>query len=211
MKMPKVPTVVYAAISIVALVWLYFFLDRRADRKLGEWQGIAKRLQRDSAENANAIKRADSVFVRDTITLTRVATRFRTVVDSLVRTDTALVHDSVFVRVTGLADSTLKACYDALNSCSARVAARDTLIRTLGEQREADRELFNARLRTARPFLTPYVEAGAVLTESQTYYARAGAEMRVIGAIRLTGALEATKIPNHTTTAARVGLRVNFR
>lgn len=205
MRVPAWVPVVLAAM-IVGLVWLAMNADKRAERKYGAWEAIAKRLQRDSAAKAGEIRRADSVFVVDTIRFTATRTRYERVRDTVRAhtTDTVLVD-----RLIAAADTAIRACTDALRSCTARVAARDSLIDVLRQQRETDQRLASARLRTANPRLTPYLEVGADPLHSYSLTARGGAEMRLLGPIRLTGALDYSTAPQ-TTTRALVGVRVTF-
>jgi hypothetical protein len=180
--------------------------DRVSEREVGRWKAIGQRLQRDSAEAANRIRRVDSVFTRDTITYTRRRDVYRDRVDSIQVTDTVTVREQVIIAA---ADTAIRACEAVVTSCQARVAVRDSLIAILGQQREADRRLFDARLRASRPLLTPYVEAGADPLHAWALTGRAGLEMRVLGPLRLTGALQYTAGQPHPTRAL-LGARFTF-
>ena len=214
MKMPRA-VVEYPWLAPLTFVVLFLALiafglwrDRRAGEEVQKWRRVAVRLQADSARAAGEIKRADSVFVRDTITLTRVATRFRTAVDSVVRTDTLTQRESVFV---SLADSTIRACYAVVESCNARVAARDSLITTLGRQRANDQKLFKAQLRAQNPRVIPYVEGLVDAQNTKTLVARGGVELRLLDHFRVLTAYELTTMANHTDGRVLVGLKLPFR
>jgi hypothetical protein len=76
---------------------------------------------RQRADSLNAqVRRADTVYTRDTVTLTRTRTR----VDSLLTVDTLLHTDTVRVLVA----EERKACDAVIRSCEARVAVRDPLL-----------------------------------------------------------------------------------
>lgn len=72
------------------------------------------------------VARVDTVARVDSVRLVRWATRY----DTLRTSDTVTVRDTLYVRKE-LADSTVRACVEAFNSCELRVAARDTLIADL--------------------------------------------------------------------------------
>ena len=196
--------VVLPLLVVALLFWRW--IDRRNEESLGGWQAIAKRLQSDSARAANAIRRTDSVFFADTITLTRTRDRFVRVVDSIRTTDTLTVRESVLVAT---ADTALRACQAVVASCVARVAARDSLIGVLGQQRAADQRLHAAQLRRTNPFIQPYVSALVDPLDTRTVVARAGIEMRLLGPIRLAGALQYTTTQEHRLRPL-VGVRVRF-
>jgi hypothetical protein len=195
-----------AVLTGIALVSLFGWRDRKAREELGRWRAIGQRLQADSARAAAAIQRVDSVFTRDTVRLTKTVTRLHTVVDSLRITDTLTVREAVIVSV---ADSVIRVCRETVTSCEARVSARDSLIRLLGEQRAADQRLAAARLRASNPRLLPYVEAGVDPLHHMTWTARGGAELRLFGPVRATVALQYSAAPL-TTTTALVGARWTF-
>ena len=196
--------VVLPLLVVALLFWRW--MDRRNAEDMGKWQAIAKRLQADSARAANAIRRTDSVFFADTITLTRTRDRFVRVVDSIRTTDTLTVRESVLVAT---ADTALRACQAVVTSCVARVAARDSLIGVLGQQRAADQRLHAAQLRRTNPFIQPYVSALVDPLDTRTVVARAGIEMRLLGPIRLAGALQYTTTQEHRLRPL-VGVRVRF-
>ena len=201
---------VWVAGGVVAVVALLLMGQCERRSSAGDVARAEERVRvayADSLAKARAVVRADSVFVRDTVRLTKVATKYTMLRDSvLVRlTDTVLVRQTIIA-----ADTAIRACREAVNSCAAAKAARDSLIVTLGQQRAADANLFRARLRRANPRVTPYLEALVDPNGFTSGVGRAGLEIRVLGPVRLAGALEATRIPNHTDTRALVGLRVTF-
>lgn len=195
------------AVLLVALLVYARWERGRASEEIGKWSAIAKRLQQDSAQGAQAIRRTDSVHVVDTLRFTRTVTKLQTLRDSVLvhRTDTMLVE-----RFVTASDSVVRACRAVLDSCTARVAARDSLITALGQQRAADRKLFDARLRQATPRITPYLEGLVDPTHVDHLTARAGLEVRVLGPVKLVAAGELTRIPSHSDTRALVGVRVTF-
>jgi hypothetical protein len=73
-----------------------------------------------------AIRVADSVYVTDTVRLTRVHNEYVSLRDTLRLTDTVQVRQFVHS-----ADSTISTCRIALSSCDSRVAVRDALIKSL--------------------------------------------------------------------------------
>lgn len=191
-----------ALIFIAILAWR----DRAAQRRLGQRNAEIAALRADSIRKASEVRRADTVFTRDTIRLAQIETRWRTRTDSLLRVDTLTLREQIII---GTADSVINACRAVVTSCEARVAARDSLITTLGQQREAERRLAAARLRAASPRLLPYVEAGLDPLHQWSATGRAGLEVRAFGPFRLTAALVFTQSPT-TTTSAAVGVRMTF-
>ncbi len=91
--------------------------------------------RRDYAALEERGVRVDSVFVRDTVTLTRWRTQYGSV-----RTQ-ARYSDTVWVKAfVGVADSTIHACSVALETCQERVALRDSLIGNLKNQLTIERK-----------------------------------------------------------------------
>jgi hypothetical protein len=78
---------------------------------------------------ARRVGRVDRVFVRDTVRLTRWRDSLVVLRDSLTLTDTVEVRTYI-----AASDSTIRACSTALDTCTVRVATRDTLIATLRDQ-----------------------------------------------------------------------------
>lgn len=191
-----------ALVVIAVLAWR----DRASQRRLGGALATVARLRADSVLWAGERTRVDSVYVRDTLTYTRVRTEYQRLRDSvLVRTtDTLMVE-----RFIAASDSTVRACQAVVTSCEARVAARDSLLRVVGGQRQADQRLFSARLRAANPRLLPYVEAGVDPLHQWAATGRAGLEVRFLGPTRLVGALQYSQAPT-THLSAAVGVRLTF-
>ena len=198
------------ATGFIALAVAFLLMSqcerRRSAEDIARHRERAERLARDSAEAVATVRRTDSVFFRDTVRLTSTVTRWRTVTDSLLRTDTLTVRESVLVAA---GDTVIRACQQAVQSCTQRVAARDSLIAVLGLQRRNDAALHRAQLARANPRFLPYVEAGVNPFDSRVVEARGGLEMRFLGPIRLTTAAE---YRSHTETpfALLAGVRVTF-
>lgn len=91
---------------------------------------------------------ADTVYARDTVRLVRWRARY----DTLRATDTVTVHDTVYVR-KALADATLAACTDALQSCEVARGERDSLVAILRSRKEGP-PTAAARWRCGRPGVT---------------------------------------------------------
>jgi hypothetical protein len=199
--------IAFGAAVALALVVFFGWRDRVAREELGKWRAIGQRLQQDSARAAGTVRRTDSLFFRDTVRLRDAVTRFVHRTDSLFVTDTFTVRERIIVAT---ADTVIRACQATVASCQARVAARDSLIIVLGQQREADQRLAVARLRASRPRLLPFVEAGVDPLHQWSATARAGLEVRTFGPVRLMGALDYSAAPSTTHTRALLGVRVTF-
>ena len=143
--------------------------------------------------------------MRDTVKLNNVLNRYVTRRDTILSrlTDTVRVREFV-----ATADSTIAACRSVVTTCEQRVADRDSLLRIVGRQRIADRERFTAELKRANPRVVPYVE-GLYDPFNSTVTARAGLEMRLVGAIRLIGAAQYQN-GGDTHIRALAGVRVTF-
>jgi hypothetical protein len=198
--------IAFGAAVALALVVFFGWRDRVAREELGKWRAIGQRLQQDSARAAGTVRRTDSLFFRDTVRLRDAVTRFVHRTDSLFVTDTFTVRERIIVAT---ADTVIRACQATVTSCQARVAARDSLIIVLGQQREADQRLAAARLRASRPRLLPFVEVGADPLHSFSMTARGGAEMRLLGPIKVIGAFQYSAAPN-THATALLGARITF-
>jgi hypothetical protein len=162
-------------------------------------------LERDSIKNVSA--RRDTLYQTDTIVRTKAVTKYERLRDSvLVRlTDTVLVKETLIAADTSNAKSLA-----ALRTAEARIADRDRLILNERTTRATSDSLHRVQMARANPRLLPYVEAFADLNHSRTYIGRAGLELRLLGPVRLGGAVEGTTMPNHTDARALVGLRVTF-
>jgi hypothetical protein len=203
------PYVTAAGILALALAFLLMAQceRRRVGAREAELRAEIAELRRDSVTQAREIGRVDSVFTTDTLRLTGTVTRFRTRVDSLLRTDTLTVRESVIVAA---ADTAIRACQSAVTSCAQRVAARDSMLVLLGMQRAADRRLFEARLRRANPRILPFVDAAVDARDESTVFVRGGLELRLLGPIRVTGAVQYTNLSPDHRWALPVGVRVTF-
>ena len=63
-------------------------------------------------------------FVRDTVLITKTVTKYRTLVDSILRTDTLTVREQVIVTA---ADTAIRACREVVSSCSKSLAIADSI------------------------------------------------------------------------------------
>ena len=194
------------ALVVVALLLFSRWSDRRTSEAFGRAKADVTRLRADSVRNANTVRRVDSVYVAKLDTFVRREAHYYTLRDTVLQRLTDTVTVERFVR---LADSTVLACREALASCAQRVAARDSLITTLGHQRDADRRLFAAKLRQATPRVVPWVAAGVDPFDPTVQIARAGLDVRVFGPLRLTGDVAYQTLATHHR-AAFVGVRVAF-
>jgi hypothetical protein len=198
------PLAIGAVVVVIVALWLRSRTGSSADEAT-----LAERLR--TADSALAVarqqaRRTDTLYVRDTLTLRRTQTRYERVVDSLRVTDTLTVREQIIV---GAADSTIRACRAALTTCEQRVADRDTVIARERRLRATGDSLSAVLLRGARPRLLPFVEAGVDPLHDFGLVARGGAELRLFGAVRLTGALDYSTAPE-TRTRALAGVRVTF-
>ena len=98
-------------------------------RRQGELKAELKRVHKEFSALQRQMKAVDTVYVRDTVRLNRIKTRYDTLLVDVRTTDTVWVRK--FMQV---ADSTVDACFEALNSCGARIAVRDSMLRNLREQ-----------------------------------------------------------------------------
>lgn len=192
------------AAALVAVVSLAFWRERVHAMELGRAQAAVARLRADSARQAAAVRRIDSVYVRDTVRLNTSTTRYKALRDTINLTDTVEV-----IRTLAAADTAILACRATLETCEQRVAARDSLIRTLGGQRQADQREAAARLALADPRLAPWVEATIDPTDLQTVVGRAGLDFKVATRFRLTAAAQYTTNADHPFRPL-VGVRVRF-
>ena len=193
-----------AGVLLLSLVLWQQWRNRKTDEDIGRWKAIAERLQSDSAKAAAGIRRVDSVYTRDTVTLRTVLKRYVTL------RDTINVHDTTqVIKTIAAADTAILACRDALQTCEQRVAARDSLITVIGRQRIADRNLYAAELRRANPRVVPYLEGLIDPTDTRTIVARGGIEWRTIGRLRLVAAGQYTTTGDHQFRAL-AGVRLTF-
>ena len=191
---------------LLALVLWQQWRNRKTDEDIGRWKAIAQRLQSDSASAAAGIRRVDSVYTRDTVTLRSVLKRYVTRKDTIL----ARLTDTVTVRqFVATADSAVAACRITVASCEQRVAARDSLITVIGRQRIADRNLYAAELRRANPRVVPYLEGLVDPADSRSLFARAGVEVRAVGRFRIVAAGQYATTGDHRLRAL-AGVRVTF-
>jgi hypothetical protein len=111
----KVGTALVAVVALVALGLGWY-------RAIGRNAVLASQEQatRHSLDSLAVVSvRVDSVYVRDTLTLTHETTRYVTVRDTLL----LHIHDTVTVlRFVQIADSTIKACTVLRSACDSRHA-----------------------------------------------------------------------------------------
>lgn len=129
------------AILIAALSLLVVIALQDAKQR-GIAEGRAEAAAQQVREVERLVVMRDTLYVRDTIRLTRWRERW----DSVRVTDTLVLHDIVYVP-RDAADSVISACYAVVRSCEARVAARDSLIVTLQEVIKAERDKRPSALR----------------------------------------------------------------
>lgn len=109
-----------AVLALCAAVAAFAYADGARDASARE-RALAARL--DSL--AAAAARTDTVYLRDTVRLTRWRTQWDTVRQDVDRWK----HDTIeVVRFVAVAESTITACTDALRTCEARVAVRDSAL-----------------------------------------------------------------------------------
>lgn len=114
----------YAAGAVVVLA--AFFAWRAHERAVGARDAMLKESARQYAQLLQEKRRVDSVYVRDTVRLTRT----RAVTDTVIRRDT-LIHRDTVIR---LVEAERQACDAVVLSCERRVASRDSLIANLQRQ-----------------------------------------------------------------------------
>jgi hypothetical protein len=181
------------ALALVALLWAGKCQIERAARNAVEREQRVDSLTRQ-------VKRTDSVFVVDTINLRELRTRYdterRTIYDTLRRQ--LVLTDTVRVRRTlELADSTIRSCTDAVNSCAATIKARDELIEELRKPPTVRRLAYSTTL------------AYDPLTKTLAF--RGGPELRLFGGFHLVGEGELRQSATAGETGIRGALRVGVR
>jgi hypothetical protein len=109
--------------GVVLAVLMYGCERERA----GELRGSVAELtrERDALVKAGQVVRRE--FIRDTITVTRTRTRYETIRDSLITTDTLLRTDTAFIAVTQAADTAIRACQSVVSTCSRALALADSI------------------------------------------------------------------------------------
>jgi hypothetical protein len=95
----------------------------------GELKAELKLARQEFSALQRRMQMVDTVYVRDTVRLSRIKTRYDTLLVDVRTTDTVWVR-----RFVQVADSTILVCSEALNSCGARVAVRDSMLFNLRRQ-----------------------------------------------------------------------------
>jgi hypothetical protein len=97
-----------------------------AQRRAGALEGELRQLRARGDSLERAARTTRTVFVRDTVTLTKAVAKWHTRIDSVMRVDTVplTVRESVFVAA---ADTAIRACRSVVSSCSASLRA-DSLV-----------------------------------------------------------------------------------
>ena len=193
-------------VVVVVLLTMSQCTKRTRDREeavLNERLRVLK-LERDSLAQVNAQR--DTQYVRDTVRLTKVATKYTMLRDSvLVRlTDTVLVKETILA-----ADTTIKACRETLSTCEQRVADRDRIIANERRTRATADSLHRVQLAKANPRIRPFISLGVDPFDTNVRIARAGLDVRVVGPISLTGDVAYHSLANHHR-AGFVGFKVTF-
>lgn len=158
LKLPSLWPVLVLAVGLLGLQCYKSATGREAVLK-----AQVKARERTIAALAQQARRTDSVYLRDTVTLTRWRTRY----DSLVK----VLPETLFIpvpvqEVLHTADSTIRACSLALQTCEQRVADRDariTALDSLVRDLKRPKPFFTRITKPILPFLVG-VGAGIVLT-----------------------------------------------
>jgi hypothetical protein len=200
----------WVAVGFLGMAVVMLTLTQCERRRHSEREGeLTERLRALATERDTLRTRAarrDTVYQRDTVKLTGTVTRFRTLVDSLVRTDTLTVRESVLVAA---ADTLIQACRATITTCEQRVADRDRIIANERATRATADALFRVRLAQANPRLLPYVEARVNPLDTRLFVATGGLEARLLGRIRAVGAAEYRTQADHPL-AFLAGIRITF-
>lgn len=117
-----------AVLPWVLLILVAWFGGCQYQQNRDSERELAALLERN-ADLEDAAGRVDTVYQRDTLTLTRV----RRVTDSVLLTDSLFLLDTVYLRprFMGLVEAERAACTEALRTCEQRVALRDSIIANL--------------------------------------------------------------------------------
>lgn len=140
---------VFALLAIGVYRW-----DVSANRRYG---ALAQRAQQLQDENRNWRRLTESLGTSlrtQTVTVNRTLVRRETVLDSILRVDTLVLtrRESVLVAV---ADTVIRACTEALNTCAELVRAKDRVIANRESTITLERKLrpsFGDKLRSALVF-----------------------------------------------------------
>lgn len=110
--------------AVAALAVLGYGCEQR---KVGELAGQLIVLARERDALAKAAKVVRTQYVHDTVRVTKTTTRYETLRDSVIRTDTLLAHDTTFIRIVASADTAMQACRDVVRSCTKSLALADSI------------------------------------------------------------------------------------
>ena len=133
--MPKILTVALPYLAgLVLALFLFRSCEARAEAE-GRYQAEREALQKELATAQAEAGRRDTVFRRDTVRLTAWRTRY----DSTRLTDTVVVDSIVYVN-RDVADSTVTACTNALQSCTSLLAAERSVAANLRQQIALERK-----------------------------------------------------------------------
>lgn len=113
-----------AAACVLAIIGLR--LSQETLRHEGELREQVRALETRNAKLEDEAGVVDTAYVHDTVTFTRWRTRLDTLAVDIKVTDTVAVRQFIAV-----ADSTVRSCSVALQTCEARVALRDLRIAVL--------------------------------------------------------------------------------
>lgn len=112
------------ALAAIALGLLAFRVYGCEQQNQGVLKQQIKLLEQQQVELRDHMQIVDTLYVRDTVALTKWRTRYNEVRDTVTLTDTVNVRNVLFI-----ADSTIISCSNALETCEHRVALRDSLLK----------------------------------------------------------------------------------
>jgi len=203
--MGKIATTVMVVLMLALGGWIWLSRHDAGIRRLAALDREVAVLDSVHRVQRVAAKTSDTVYLTDTMRLTRTVTRIRTRLDSALRTTT----DTVRLAVNEALDSVQRACQTVIASCERRVAIRDSLIETMRRRGELLRQRPNVRDRRWSLFTEGlYDVVGAQVV------ARAGSELRLFGPVSATGVVEADPTRDRLRddrVRVRAGLRFTFR
>jgi len=116
-------------VGAVLLVFLSLRIFGCQRERQGEIQARLKQARIEFSALQRRMRAVDTVYVRDTVRFTKLRTRYDTLLVDRRITDTMWVR-----RLIQVGDSTIDACSDALGSCGAQVAVRDSMLFNLRTQ-----------------------------------------------------------------------------
>ena len=223
---PWVAPVVFGAV-LVAVVAFGMWRDRKHDEALGKAEATVARLRSELIRLAAQASKVDTQYRTDTAALRFAEDRYRAVaaearrLASLAnRPGAPAVHDTIrtdssalAVALTGLAlaDTTIRACRQTVQTCEQRVAIRDSLLRVVGAQRDADRALYRAKLAAATPRIRTELDAMSNPFDPTTFAASATVSLRLLGPLSVTAGAQYWTFDTHQSLAPVVGVRVVLR